>query len=421
MKQDASGNRAVDRIKSVFMLGISSNFTTLVGLVLIWILLVRSQMVEGAFATLVAVLAYTPIFMADAINHYCLGRIRLEHYKGWSDIQITPEGRVKTAHNYFFYRAVSIIPAYLLAASFFASLATTSAETVVKLKLAFLSAFILHFARTTWFLQSFIAPKLSGFGGKKLVIRSFVAACSFLMWFVWYWGSSQSGNVSAFSNTAIFFSGVFYFFLNSFLHPLPARYSLLRKGKTVKSKAFFNVERLEDKQLNSLGSAAEIIKRGEKVQQQLDFAHLANIRMPLIELPLFLCWGKALANSDGSVILLLLDSEVKKGVHRSFISMNNEKIYVTTDFGSPQARFPEDIKYQNLGRNIDDKELLLAHQQFINDVECYDIRETMEKRLEEFIKNMIKFLENKASNSRKKDGNNLKNTDKVSEGEKNGK
>jgi hypothetical protein len=420
MKQDASGNRAVDRIKSVFMLGISSNFTTLVGLVLIWILLVRSQAVEGAFATLIAVLAFTPVFMADAINHYCLGRIRLEHYKGWNDIQTTPEGRTKTAHNYFFYRAVSIIPAYLLAASFFASF-TASNEVVLKLKLAFLSAFILHFARATWFLQAYIAPKLSNFGGKKLAIRTFVAASTFLMWFIWYWSPSQTLSDGSYSNTAIFFSGVFYFFLNSFLHPLPARYSLLRKGKTVKSKAFFKVERLEDKQLNSLGNAQEIIEVSEKAQEQLGFDFLTNLRMPLIELPLFQCWGKAFSGPDGCIVLFFLDSEVKRGVHRSLISMSQNNIYITTDFGSPQAKFPENVNYRNFERDIDARELLKIHRDLIKDVKCYDIRETIENRLEEFIKNMIRFLENKAAVSRNKDKiDDLNNTDKVSEGEKNG-
>jgi len=414
MKQDASGNRAVDRIKSVFMLGISSNFTTLVGLVLIWILLVRSQTVEGAFDTLIAVLAFTPVFMADAINHYCLGRIRLEHYKGWSDIQITPEGRSKTAHNYFFYRAISIIPAYLLAASFFASF-NAPAEVVLNLKLAFLSAFILHFARATWFLQAFIAPKLSDFGGKRLAIRTFIAALTFLMWFIWYWTPSQTLGDGSYTNTAIFFSGVFYFFLNSFLHPLPARYSLLRKGKTVKSRTFFRVERLEDKQLNSLGNAGEITEISKKAQEQLGFEHFANLRMPLIELPLFQCWGKALTSPDGCVIILFLDSEVKRGVHRSLISMNNENIYITTDFGSPQARFPDNIKYRNFERKTDVRELLKAHHDLIENVECYDIRETIDNRLEEFIKNMIKLLENKAAVNHNKDkSDKLKNTDKVS-------
>ncbi|MGM0601035.1 MAG: hypothetical protein ACQETH_14595 [Candidatus Rifleibacteriota bacterium] len=402
------------------MLGISSNFTTLVGLVLIWILLVRSQTVEGTLATLIAVLAFTPVFMADAINHYCLGRIRLEHYKGWSDIQITPEGRSKTAHNYFFYRAISIIPAYLLAASFFASF-NASPEVVSNLKLAFLSAFVLHFARATWFLQAFIAPKLSGFGGKRLVIRTFIAASTFLMWFVWFWSPSQTLSDNSYSNTAIFFSGVFYFFLNSFLHPLPARYSLLRKGKRVKSKAFFRVERLEDRQLNSLGNSKEIAEISEKGGEKLGFEHFANLRMPLIELPLFQCWGKAFSSPDGCVALLFLDSEVKRGVHRSLISMNNKNIYITTDFGSPQARFPENVKYRNFARNTDAKELLSAHHDLIKNVECYDIRETIENRLEEFIKDMIKFLENNAAVNRNNDrSDNVKSTDEVSEGEKNG-
>jgi predicted glycosyl hydrolase (DUF1957 family) len=101
--------------------------------------------------------------------------------------------------------------------------------------------------------------------------------------------------------------------------------------------------------------------------------------------------------------------------------MSQNNIYITTDFGSPQAKFPENVNYRNFERDIDARELLKIHRDLIKDVKCYDIRETIENRLEEFIKNMIRFLENKAAVSRNKDKiDDLNNTDKVSEGEKNG-
>lgn len=395
MEQVAAGNKAVDRIKSVFLLGLSSNFTTLVGLVMVWIILSRNDWVYGFWETAFTILAFAPVFMGDAINHYCLGRIRLEHYKGWDDIQVTSEGRIRVAHYYYIFRMVSVLPAYLLAGVFISSFGPEVA-TRTFMKQAFLAAFILNFFRATWFLKSCIAPRLPGYGGKKLFIRTFLAALAFSGWFLYMWMTPGA----PYSKSFIFISGFFYFFLNAFLQPLPTRYSLLRPGKASRREAYFSVEVIEDEQLESLDNAVKINATTAEFITGFKFEKLKNIRLPLIELPLFQAWGTISCDPEGKIGLLVLDSEVKRGVHRSMVSYSGENIFITTDFGAPQAKFPANVKYQGLEKNITHEKMLEAHAKFTSECDMENVKSAICVKLEKFVKNMIKFLETDATAKR---------------------
>lgn len=399
MKQSGVSNQAVERLKSVFMLGLTSNMTTFAGLLLIWILTARSELVSGFLNTLLTVLAFTPTFMADAINHYCLGRIKLEHIKGWDDIQITPESRSQIAHHYQLFRIASIVPSYLLAASALSALGLASAEIELNLRLAFLAAFILHFARATWFLHHCVAPRLPGYGGRKLFWRSSIAILAFAGWFGYY--SSQVATLSeksVYSASAfIFLSGVFYFFLNAFMHPLPTRYSLLRPGKVTRREVFFAIEVLDQEQFAALNGVDAINAAAEECRRVLHFEKISNIRMPLLELPLFQAWGNIFIDASGKTAMLILDSEVARGVHRSLISFVGDSIFITTDFGAPQAKFPPGVTYCNLNRNLSATELMQKHQQQLGSADPDNIRNSVCLKLEHFVKSMIKFLEKDAN------------------------
>jgi hypothetical protein len=377
------------------MLGLTSNFTTLAGLVLVWIYLSRGQWVEGFLETALTVLAFTPIFMGDAVDHYCLGRVRLEHLKGWDDIQITAKGRAQVAYNYHIFRVASIIPAYLLAAVYVGGF-SAPAETVLKLKLAFLAAFILHFSRTTWFLQNCVAPRLPSYGGTRLAWRNLLAGLAFVAWFSYFWNKTDFPA----SKLSILGSGIFYFLLNGFLHPLPTRYSLLRPGKPSRREAFFSAEVLDDNQLAALKNYDEITAVSDKCRTELGFQKIANLRLPLLELPLFQAWGRVLSSEDGRIAMLLLDSEVGRGVHRSLISFRDDEIFITTDFGSPQAKFPDSVKYQNYEKNLSASELLQQHSRLISEARVDNVKASICPKLENFVKNMIKFLETDAAAKR---------------------
>jgi hypothetical protein len=391
--------KAVERIKSVFLLGISSNFTTLAGLVLVWIILVRSQAVSGFWPTLLMVLSFTPIFMADAINNYCLGRVKLEHDKNWDDIQITRKGRQAVAANHHIFRVASIIPAYLLAGAVLAQLIAPG-EIQVKLKMAFLAAFILHFSRATWVLNSCIAPRLPGYGGRRLFWRTLISAVAFYFWFVYFFGKLDHAveNSQLISAGLVFVNGMFYFLLNAFLHPLPTRYSLLRPQHPLKKEAFFNVEILDDLQLKNLKNSQAIHEICAKICSETVLIKHENMRLPLLELPLFHAWGTALACNDGSAVMLVLDSEVKKGIHRSLISITSDgHTIITTDFGARQAKFPKNISYKSCAKELSAQELLNLHRQFLAGRQTENLKSGTAGKLENLVKSIIKFLETNAA------------------------
>ena len=121
MNVTTSSSTGLDKLKAVFFLGLSCNLTTFTVCAITWIVMAKNGWVSGIWQTALTVLAFIPVFMADAIDNYVLGRIRLEHEKGWDDVQISVHGRQKVARYYQFFRILSIIPAYLLAAVMIAS------------------------------------------------------------------------------------------------------------------------------------------------------------------------------------------------------------------------------------------------------------------------------------------------------------
>jgi hypothetical protein len=98
--------------------------------------------------------------------------------------------------------------------------------------------------------------------------------------------------------------------------------------------------------------------------------------------------------------MLVLDSEVGRGVHRSLISFRDDEIFITTDFGSPQAKFPDSVKYQNYEKNLSASELLQQHSRLISEARVDNVKASICLKLENFVKNMIKFLETDAAAKR---------------------
>ena len=153
---------------------------------------------------------------------------------------------------------------------------------------------------------------------------------------------------------------------------------------------FFKIEVIDNEQLNSLPGAAGI---DEAMRQPFTgFRHLANIRMPLLELPLFQSWGQALVAEDGKTLVLLLACEPHKGIHRCLISYASGKYFVTTDFGAQQAKFPDSIEYLVVDRRTSGAELLGQHYSRIGDTATV-LNEPPWSHLETMINTVIAFLE----------------------------
>lgn len=394
MNKLTSNPTSLDKLKTVFLLGLTCNLTTFAGCSLIWIILVKNDWISGFWETLFTVMAFAPIFMGDAINNYTLGRIRIEQQNGWDDVQISVSGREKVARYYKQYRLLSILPAYLLAAAVAAKFGADQA-TIQLLKTAFFAAFVINFLRATHFLQCFIAPRLPGYGGRTLVIRSFLTAAVFSSWFVYFWFHGPL----PMSKLAIFGSGMLYFFINAVLNPLPTRFSLLRPGKPHSKAAFFTIEILNDEQLHAIPGTEKIDPQSIKSLGENGLAFLGNLRMPLIELPLFQAWGSAMVSADGKTLLLLLASEVKKGLHHTLVSVCGNKYVITTDFGAGQAKLPAEVMYKPCEKGTSVKDLLACHNSMIDD-NFEQIAPQAWPRLESLVKSVIRFLENETTQRR---------------------
>jgi hypothetical protein len=149
--------------------------------------------------------------------------------------------------------------------------------------------------------------------------------------------------------------------------------------------------------------------------KELNFTKIANIRMPLLELPLFQAWGSIFVGSDGKVALLVLDTEVDRGVHRCLVSFTEDQTFITTDFGAPQAKFPTSVVYSNLDRKSSASAMMQQHLQKIDGQQVVDIRNSICLKLEHFVKSMIKFLEKDASSKQDKNSNSGESNESNSE------
>ncbi|HOI91230.1 MAG TPA: hypothetical protein PLK28_12045 [Candidatus Rifleibacterium sp.] len=394
MNQLTSSSTSFDKLKTIFFLGLTCNLTTFVGCTAVWVALARNEWAEGIIDTALAVLAFAPIFMGDAINNYTLGRIRLEFSKGWDDVQISVRGREKVARFYQFYRLISILPAYLLAAAFVYS-HSSNVATVQSIKLAFLCAWVVNLVRASYLLQKYIAPRLPAYGGVTLLKRVAITAAIFGGWYWWFFTASGPA-----SKMAVFGSGMLYFLITALMHPLPTRFSLMKPGKPASKQAFFRVELLSDEQLQAIPGGGIFNDELKQPFFEAGFIFHGNLRMPLIELPLFQAWGIAMLSEDGKTLGLLLDTEVKKGPYRSLLSFSADKTVITTDFGSGQAKFPAGINYKLVERSLQKAEMLKLHRAKIDD-SFISLKDNAWQKLEETVKNILRFLESETAERRK--------------------
>lgn len=393
MNQLTSSSTSLDKLKTVFLLGLTCNLTTFAGCTAVWIILAKNEWISGFWQTLFTVMSFAPVFMGDAINHYTMGRIRIEQLNGWDDVQITSVGRASVTRFYRFFRILSILPAYLLAAAIAAGFGAQT-EVVIQLKTVFLLAFALNFFRSTMFLQSYIAPRLPSYGGRTLAIRSFLIAGVFALWFVYFFNQPAQ----AMSKLGIFGHGMLFFFLNGAMNPLPTRYSLFRPGKPASKAAFFTIEVLSNEQFSALPMSGEIEAAALKLPER-HFKPLGNIRMPLLELPLFQAWGKVFLDEAQKTMVMLLATEVKNSTHTTILSPATDGWHISTNFGAPQARFPEKFVYRSHDKSETLDKLLKEHADKLPAGDK-TFAEPPWSQLESVIKSIIRHLETEAGRSR---------------------
>jgi len=339
MTPDARPVSATDKIKATFALGVGSNFSTMGGLLAAWVLLSRTGWIEGFWSQVFHAFLVAPVFMGDAINAYALGRIQLDTRNGWDDIQITDEGRQTLARLHLFWRGLSFATAASLAGMLLVSYAPVPAEYAWT-KSLFPALLFLHSSRCLYTIQAYISPRMPSFGGTSLIRRAGFAYGIGIVWVGWLLMRQQGPE----SWWGLLFHGIVFFMVMGWLQPLPSKFSVFRPSGSRRNLPKLVVEPLRGS-VNEPAISGDVRSEAGRWQSEQGFAVISDVRMPLLEMPLFEATGTALAASDASALLLILQSEVRGRLHRTLVSWIDGKAVVTTDFGSTTARFPAGITY----------------------------------------------------------------------------
>ncbi len=337
--------RPGDKLRAIFLLGMGSNFFTLAGAVIGMIVLGKTEWIEGFWSQALLAACLSPAFMGDAVNAYVLGRIRLEGEKGWDDVQITAAGRASLVGWFRLWRTLSFLSAAALGGILLTSLAPDPVAAGRPFRVLFPLLFAAHAGRCLYSLGAYVAPVLPRFGGRELLWRAVAAGVFFAGWLKWLY----AGAAGPFTAWGFLGHGTAYFLLCAYLQPLPSKFSALAPAPRGPDLA---VTRLDE----GLENAAERLAIQEATawwKGEGGFVSLGFLRLPLLELPLFQATGEALLSPDRTSLLLVLISEVRPRVHRALYSPLGERVAVTTDFGAPDARFPDEILYET--RPVDER------------------------------------------------------------------
>lgn len=354
--ENTASAAAFEKLKSTVMLGIGSNFFTFLGMLCTWILVERTGWVQGFWAQATQAVAVAPAFLSDSLNSYVLGRIRLDVNKNWDDIQMTAAGKQKLVQWHFLWRLLSFTTSALLALHLVAMSAPNPGDWAW-VRCAFLAAFLLHCLRCFFVIRVYIAPRLPVFGGAGLRKRMLGVGFIGAGWFLWL----LTRDLVPFGRLGAIFHGTILFLICGAMQPLPSRYSIFHPGRVTRPRPLMVVQELSD---DDIASAGEAIRH--EVQNwcgQHQFTSVGSLRMPLLELPLFQASGTMLVSDDRIHLLLILQSDVRKRVHRTILTYSGAQLFMTTDFGAPEARFPDHILYLNLPTELSPADFFRRHQE----------------------------------------------------------
>lgn len=375
-----------EKITATFTLGIGSNFSTLAGVLAAWIFLTRTGWVDGFWQQLFQAFLLAPVFLGDAMNAYVLGRIDLDTRRGWDDIQITDEGRRALSRLRYPWRALSIATTTSLAAIFLVAHAPEPAA-FAWVRYVFPALLFIQAARCLFTIRTYIAPRLPSFGGTSLFRRAVWAYLAGALWLGWL----LTRPLAPFAWWSVPLHGCVFFLISGWLQPLPSRFSVFQPGGSGRKLPKLVVEPLRAG-IGQPAISGDV--RGEEARWQSEhgFVTISDVRMPLLEMPLFEAAGTALAAPDNTALLLVLQSEVRSRPHCTLISWIDGKAFVTTNFGSTTSRFPAGITY--LPRNPDEApaSFLAAHRTSCPSGAVTSIPQPPWQALQAMVEAMVVFL-----------------------------
>ena len=221
MQSQTSDNSGLNKLKTIFFLGLCCNRTTIIGCILVWMFLSRNEL-SYFWNNIKMVFSVLPFFMGDAVNNYVLGRIKLESDNNWDDICMTSTHKSFIAKLYKLYRAVSIVSAYGIVAIMIYIMTVHQVPQWLLYTVA--TAAALHFFMALHNIIKGIAPVIPHYKVKGLIYRGLFIVLAISIW-VFILLNSPTNNISL---LFVFTSGILYFVICGVMHPLPAKGSLFQ-------------------------------------------------------------------------------------------------------------------------------------------------------------------------------------------------
>jgi hypothetical protein len=346
----------LEKLKLTFALGMGANVPAITGVVLCWVILAKLGWADQhGVSPVVTAFCLAPLFLADAVDHYVLNRVRVDVAKGWEDIQMTGAGKNSLCTYYGVWRSLSFLSAASLAAVLLATL-SPDPSALRHLTWLFAVCFLLLMARWQFVVWAFITPVVPSFAGASFTRRLVLLTAAGTAMIIWLLARPEA----VLSRLGMVACGTLYLALCGILHPLPSKYSIFQPGRQGRPRILTAIEPIEP---DSPALSPTIDLEARPWIEEHGFHLVGALQMPLLELPLFVAQGKAYLDAGRHELLLVLQSEVRGRVHRSLLSWNSDgTLDFTTDFGAPDARFPEHTRYRTLPHETAAGAFLTAHR-----------------------------------------------------------
>lgn len=392
VKENSAG---FEKLKANFALGLGANFFTMGGVVAAWITLTKTEWVDGFWWQMIYAMALAPVFMGDALDSYALCRIRLETQRGWDDVQITVEGRKSLDRLHYLWRGLSLVTTVTLGMILLTSLSPDPAAWI-PLRWVFAGLFLLHFLRCQHTIAAYFVPRVSFMGGPTLYRRMILFASVASAWFIWL----HLQGPTAFSLPLFLTHGTIFFFFAAALHPLPSKFSIFRPERS-ESRILSKAEPIDAFEPGSQMTSPAALEEVQLWHGKIGFQSIGKLRLPLPEMPIFSAVGEAMFSPDRTILGLYLQSEIRKQPHRVLFSQVAEKTILTSDFGTADARFPDDVRFQSLPPGLPAADLLSAHTKAMSGsptplpFEIWDWLTTFSQRMIAFLREEARTLRSK--------------------------
>jgi hypothetical protein len=346
----------LEKLKLTFALGMGANVPAITGVVFCWVILSKLGWADHhGVSPVVTAFCLAPLFLADAVDHYVLNRVRIDVAKGWEDIQVSEAGKKSLCTYYGVWRSLSFVSAASLAAVLLGTLSPDPASFRY-LTWVFSACFLLLMARWQYVVWAFITPVVPSFAGAAFRRRLVLLSAAGLALIIWLLSRPEA----VISRLGMVACGTLYLALCGILHPLPSKYSIFQPGRASRPRILTAIEPI-DPDSPALSPTIDLEARPWIAEQ--GFHLVGALQMPLLELPLFVAQGKAYLDAERQELLLVLQSEVRGRVHRSLLSWNTDgTLDFTTDFGAPDARFPDHTRYRTLPHETAVGAFLTAHR-----------------------------------------------------------